>query len=276
MSSRAWRWVRRSLPGYIGLTLLLAPLYASASFRCQARDGTVSHTGHATAGAHCTPQNGKAGQHGKTAQNSKAGSGIGIRSKAARGDNAGAERIRVYTFVHKGVRQYVSRRPVGISTRVDVIDVYYIKGCYLCMAPKDFNVATLRLDTNSYRREIEAASSLYGVDRALVRAVIHAESAFQPNAISVAGAQGLMQLMPDTAVRFNVTNPFDARQNIRGGVRYLAWLLKRFNGNQRLALASYNAGEMTVDKYNGIPPYSETQTYVARVQSLTERYRNHR
>lgn len=268
MSSRTWRWARRSLPGCIGLALLVAPLYANALFRCQARDGTVSHTSHAVAGAHCTLQNGKAS------------AAVGARSKAApasaRRDDPGAGRVRVYTFVHKGVRQYVSRRPVGISARVDVIDVYYIKGCYLCMAPKDFNVATLRLDTRSYRREIEAASLRYGVDRALVRAVIHAESAFQPRAISIAGAQGLMQLMPDTAERFNVSDPFDARQNIRGGVRYLAWLLKRFNGNQRLALASYNAGEMTVDKYNGIPPYAETQTYVARVQSLTERYRNHR
>jgi len=266
MSYRTWRWARSSLPVCIGLALLAAPLYANALFRCQARDGTISHTSHAIAGARCTPQNGQTGK-------------AGARSKAAPAseheDAPGAGRVRVYTFVHKGVRQYVSRRPVGISARVDVIDVYYIKGCYLCMAPKDFNVATLRLDTRSYRREIEAASVRYGVDRALVRAVIHAESAFQPNAISIAGAQGLMQLMPDTAERFNVSDPFDARQNIRGGVRYLAWLLKRFNGNQRLALASYNAGEMTVDKYNGIPPYAETQTYVARVQSLTERYRNH-
>jgi soluble lytic murein transglycosylase-like protein len=106
--------------------------------------------------------------------------------------------------------------------------------------------------------------------------VIHAESAFRPNAISEAGAQGLMQLMPATAERFAVDNPFDARQNIRGGVRYLAWLLKRFNGNQVLALAGYNAGEASVDEYNGVPPYAETQTYVTLVQSLTERYRNQR
>ncbi|MFS2123776.1 lytic transglycosylase domain-containing protein [Pseudomonas sp. Pseusp97] len=266
MSSRTWRWARKCLPGCFGLALLVAPLYANAQFTCKARDGAVSHGSHAIAGARCTQQGNKTGQRAKAK----------TAPQIERGSASGAERIRVYTFVHKGVRQYVSRRPVGITARVDVIDVYYIKGCYLCMAPKDFNVAALRLDTRSYRREIASASTRYGVDQALVRAVIHAESAFQPNAVSIAGAQGLMQLMPDTAERFNVNDPFDARQNIRGGVRYLAWLLKRFNGNQRLALASYNAGEMTVDKYNGIPPYAETQTYVARVQSLTERYRNHR
>ena len=274
MTSRAWRWARRSLPGCIVLALLVAPIHANALFKCQARDGAVSYTRHTIPGARCTLQK------GKVSQNGKAGTGIGARSQAApRGVQGNAPRavpIRIYTFVHKGIRQYVSRRPVGISERVDVIEVYYVKGCYLCMAPKDFNVASLRLDTRSYRREIEAASTLYGVDQALVRAVIHAESAFQPNAVSVAGAQGLMQLMPDTAERFNVADPFDARQNIRGGVRYLAWLLKRFNGNQTLALAGYKAGEASVDEYNGVPPFAETRYYVSRVQSLTERYRNHR
>lgn len=239
MSSRAWRWARESLLGCIGLALLVAPLCASATFKCQAGDG---------AKATALP-------------------------RVVRGGDAGAVRVRVFTFVHRGVRQYVSRRPVGISARVDVLELYYIKGCYLCMAPKDFKVASLRLDTHSYRREIEAAAGKYGVDRALVRAVIHAESAFRPNVISSAGAQGLMQLMPATAVRFAVDDPFDARQNIHGGVRYLAWLLKRFNGNLALALAGYNAGEASVVAYNGVPPYAETQSYVTRVQSLTERYR---
>lgn len=272
MNSRAGRWARMSLPGSIALALLVVPLCASASamFKCQARDGTTTYTNHAIAHAHCTRINGMAGTGAKAKVKPKA------QPQLVRDDDPGAGRIRVWTFLHKGVRQYVSRRPVGISERVDVLEVHYIKGCYLCTVPKDFNVASLRLDTQSYRREIEAASGLYGVDRALVRAVIHAESAFRPNAISEAGAQGLMQLMPATAERFAVDNPFDARQNIRGGVRYLAWLLKRFNGNQMLALAGYNAGEASVDAYNGVPPYAETQSYVTRVQSLTERYRRHR
>ncbi|MGF6283321.1 lytic transglycosylase domain-containing protein [Pseudomonas silensiensis] len=258
MSSRAWRWARKSLLGCIELALLVAPLCASAMFKCQATDGAISYTSQAIASAHCTRLNGMA------------------LPQLVPDDNSGAVRVRVWTFIHKGVRQYVSRRPVGISARVDVLELYYIKGCYLCRAPKDFKVASLRLDTQSYRREIEAASGHYGVDRALVRAVIHAESAFRPNAISEDGAQGLMQLMPATAERFAVDDPFDARQNIRGGVRYLAWLLKRFNGNQMLALAGYNAGEASVVEYNGVPPYAETQSYVTLVQSLTERYRNHR
>jgi hypothetical protein len=257
-----------SFLGCIGLALLVAPLYASAMFKCKAKDGAISYTTQAIASARCTRLNGTAGASPDAKTKAKL--------RLVRDDDSGAMRIRVFTFMHKGVRQYVSRRPEGISTRVDVLEVYHIKGCYLCAAPKDFKVASLRLDTQSYRPEIEAASGYYGVDRALIRAVIHAESAFRPNAISEAGAQGLMQLMPATSERFAVNDPFDARQNIRGGVRYLAWLLKRFNGNQMLALAGYNAGEASVDEYNGVPPYAETQSYVTLVQSLTERYRNHR
>lgn len=268
MSSRAWRWVRKSLLGGIKLALLVAPLCANAMFKCQCRDGAISYTSQAIASSSCTRLN------------DMAGLGVGAKAMArprpVRDDNLGVLRIRVYTFVHKGIRHYVSRRPVGISARVDTLELYYIKGCNLCMVPKDFNATSLRLDTFSYRREIEAASGHYGVDKALIRAVIHAESAFRPNVISEAGAQGLMQLMPATAERFSVDDPFDARQNIRGGVRYLAWLLKRFNGNQMLALAGYNAGEASVLKYHGVPPYAETQSYVTLVQSLTERYRNHR
>src|SRR3546814_279144 len=97
---------------------------------------------------------------------------------------------------------------------------------------------------------------------------------FRSNALSRVGAQGLMQLMPATAQRFGVGNPFDAGQNIQGGVKYLAWLLKRFNGDLTLAAAGYNAGEGAVDKYNGVPPYKETQRYVQRVGVLAERYRS--
>ena len=103
---------------------------------------------------------------------------------------------------------------------------------------------------------------------------IHAESAYRPNALSHAGAQGLMQLIPATASRFGVADPFDPSQNIRGGVRYLAWLMKRYSSNLTLVAAAYNAGEGAVDRNGGVPPYSETQRYVQRVGQLADRYRS--
>ena len=112
---------------------------------------------------------------------------------------------------------------------------------------------------------------VWGVDPALVRAIVHAESAFNPQAESRKGAQGLMQLMPATAAQYGITNAFDAGNNIRGGVEHLAGLLKTFNGDERLAAAAYNAGEGAVRKYKGVPPYDETQVYVDRVAVLRQR-----
>jgi len=125
-----------------------------------------------------------------------------------------------------------------------------------------------------YAEVIDAAARAHGVDAALVHAVITAESAYDPNAVSRKGASGLMQLMPATARRYGVRDVFDPRENVLGGVRYLKDLLAMFDGDVKLALAGYNAGENAVIRAGRrVPPYAETQGYVPKVIDFYHRYR---
>lgn len=119
---------------------------------------------------------------------------------------------------------------------------------------------------------IDRAAKKYELPKALIRAVVQAESDYQVRAVSPAGAQGLMQLMPATAEELGVQDPFDIDQNIHGGAKYLQSMLTRFNGDIKLALSAYNAGPGTVDRYNGNVPYAETRAYVQRVMRFARRF----
>ena len=144
--------------------------------------------------------------------------------------------------------------------------------CYACNPTSKINWHTIRLNTDEYADTVRTIAKKYKIDAALVRAVIHAESAFNAKALSKKGAQGLMQLMPGTAKDLGVTNAFDVQQNIEGGVKYLAGLLNTFDGDIKLATAAYNAGPGAVKRFKGIPPYAETEVYVERVGILHQRY----
>lgn len=130
------------------------------------------------------------------------------------------------------------------------------------------NSSSLRNDPSRYTRYdsyIEEAALLYQLPRSFVRAILRVESNFYPDVVSSAGAMGLMQLMPVTAARMGVRNPFDPRESILGGTRYLRILANAYNGDLLLTIAAYNAGQGAVAKYNGVPPYPETRRYIQNV-----------
>ncbi|MCG3169551.1 MAG: Membrane-bound lytic murein transglycosylase F [Pseudomonadales bacterium] len=180
-----------------------------------------------------------------------------------------APRYRVYTYRQQdGVVAFTDKVPAR-QRSFSVMEF----SCYACDPNSKVNWRATRLFTNEYSPQIAAAARRHGVDPALVRALIHAESGFNPSAVSRKGAIGLMQLMPGTASDMGVADPFAAQQNIDGGVKYLAMLLGQYRGDVTLATAAYNAGPGAVAKYGGVPPFAETRTYVQRVKLLHERYR---
>ena len=167
----------------------------------------------------------------------------------------------------KGVINYTNVLPRGVKPQV--VMVY----CPACDPKSKVDFSHVQLKITDFGPHIKAAIAKNPVDEALVRAIIQAESAYNPYALSKAGAQGLMQLMPGTAAQYGVSDSYDAQQNINGGVAYLRFLLDMFDGDVRLASAAYNAGENNVLKYAGVPPFAETQVYVQRVGQLYLRYR---
>ena len=173
-----------------------------------------------------------------------------------------------------GVVEYTNVPPVHLKGNAVTMLFSYteIETCMACNLHSPIHWGSTALNLTAYADVIRAASIEYGVDEAFLRAIIHAESAFNPRALSIKGAQGLMQLMPATASDMGVLDAFDTSQNIRGGARYLGLLLRDFNGNEQLAAAAYNAGPGAVVRYSGVPPYAETQVYVERVGTLRKRY----
>ncbi|MBA4501736.1 lytic transglycosylase domain-containing protein [Marinobacterium marinum] len=184
---------------------------------------------------------------------------------------APAQKARVVNTYYKyrtgsGTLSFSDTKPKGVKYEEIRFD------CFACKVHSGVNWETTPLFQERYQQAIDRIAANHGVDKSLVRAVIHAESAFNPQARSRVGAQGLMQLMPQTAAELGVGNAFDPEQNIDGGVRYLAMLLDRYNKDVRLATAAYNAGPGAVAKYDGVPPYAETQAYVKRIAILQRRY----
>ncbi len=288
----------------IGLACVLvaAPAVAGTVYRCDSPDGARSYVSKRIAGAQCravstdapparSSSTRPAPSLAAVQRSDPADAALPAPDPAApatfltsaapispvKTDAGGARRVQgqVYSYIKDGVRHYTSTRPKGVASTsaVRTIAYSYVETCFACGTKPGVNFGNVRLNRDAYRDEIAAAARSHGIEEAIVRAIIHAESAFNPNALSRVGAQGLMQLMPATARRFKVSNAFDAGQNIQGGVEYLAWLLKRFDGNLTLAAAGYNAGEGAVAKYKGVPPYKETERYVQRVGLLADRYR---
>lgn len=199
------------------------------------------------------------------AETSAAESGA-VLAPATNDANRPASAVKIYKYKRDGVLSFSDRAPMRTSYEV----ITY--SCFACNPASKLDWHNIPLHLESFNYPILSAATRYGVDPALVRAVIHAESAFKADAVSRKGAIGLMQLMPATAKDMGVEDSSLPAQNIQGGVKYLAWLLELHKGDVTLATAAYNAGPGAVRRHQGIPPFAETQTYVKRVKILHDRY----
>lgn len=167
----------------------------------------------------------------------------------------------------RGVKRFTSKPPPpGVSAKIFTAKKFGFS------VYKGIPGRKARHAVSKYEPTIRVVAAAHRVPEALVKAVIHVESAFNAAAISRKGAMGLMQLMPETARDMGVRRPLEPIENIRGGVRYLAFLLERYRGNKIKAVAAYNAGPGAVDKYGGIPPFSETRRYVRDVLFMESEY----
>lgn len=180
----------------------------------------------------------------------------------------------IYHYKEGGVTHYFSDRKVLPGGDYVYIGKYGRPTAVLSCT--GMTPAKLEARADKFEPIITRQAEDFGVDAALVKAVMRVESCFDPKAVSRVGARGLMQLMPGTASEMGVSDSFDPAQNIRGGVKYLSLMLKRFKQSTNLALAAYNAGPGAVERHRGIPPFRETQAYVKKVLSHYQHYRSAR
>ena len=234
-----------------GLLLVAAQVQARTVYRC-VRDGSVSLASAPEPGSRCVART--------------------LDDNAAAVPNLWGELGVVHGTLYEreqdGKTVYSTRNLPG-STRVLGFTVRTPPG-----SPAHVGLGTLgtpRLDR--YAAQFRAASKATGVEDAWLRAIAHAESGFDPRALSPKGAQGVMQLMPDVAREYGVHDPFASDQSIRAGARHLRTLMRRYRNDFTLVAAAYNAGIGAVSRFGGVPPYAETQAYVAKVEALHERYR---
>lgn len=183
--------------------------------------------------------------------------------------------IAAVSTVNADIYMYVDRNGVMHFTNAPTESDRDYK-IYVRERSSNYSVPTASFfSTDAYDDLISDASEQYGVDSLLVKAIIKAESDFNPKAVSKKGAMGLMQIMPQNFQNLQIQNPFDPKENIMGGTRYFKYLYDRFDGKLALSLAAYNAGPTAVDNYNQtIPPYKETEQYVERVLRYYRNYRN--